>query len=121
MVKERTFNVFATALCALCAMPVFADGVSAISPDGRNEIRLYARPLAYEVFRDGVTVAAKSEIGMTVDGSRMDGADAQDSVHPAVTTGRRNGVADAPVSMRRAMSRPASICRSTWRPAAGSS
>ena len=97
MVKERTFNVFATALCALCAMPVFADGVSAISPDGRNEIRLYARPLAYEVFRDGVTVAAKSEIGMTVDGSRMDGADAQDRVHPAVTTGRRNGVADAPV------------------------
>ena len=80
MAKERTFNVFATALCALCAMPVFADGVSAISPDGRNEIRLYARPLAYEVFRDGVTVAAKSEIGMTVDGSRMDGADAQDRV-----------------------------------------
>lgn len=97
MVKERTFNVFATALCALCVMPAFADGVSAISPDGRNEIRLYARPLAYEVFRDGVAVAAKSEIGMTVDGSRMDGADAQDRVHPAVTTGRRNGVADAPV------------------------
>ena len=97
MVKERTFNVFATALCALCAMPAFADGVSAISPDGRNEIRLYARPLAYEVFRDGVTVAAKSEIGMTVDGSRMGGTDAADRVHPAVTTGRRNGVADAPV------------------------
>ena len=97
MVKERTFNVFATALCALCAMPAFADGVSAISPDGRNEIRLYARPLAYEVFRDGVAVAAKSEIGMTVDGSRMGGTDAADRVHPAVTTGRRNGVADAPV------------------------
>ena len=100
-------------------MPTFADAVSAISPDGRNEIRLYARPLAYKVFRDGVTVAAKSEIGMTVDGCRMDGTDAPDRVHPAVTTGRRNGVADAPVSTRRARSRPASICRSTWLPAAG--
>lgn len=34
MAKEKPFNVFATALCALCAMPTFADAVSAISPDG---------------------------------------------------------------------------------------
>ena len=40
----------------------------AVSPDGKNEIRLWTNPLAYEVVRDGVTVVAKSEIGMKVDG-----------------------------------------------------
>ena len=40
----------------------------AISPDGRNEIRLWTDPLSYEVARDGVVVVAKTEIGMTVDG-----------------------------------------------------
>ena len=95
MAKGSMFNVLSTALCALCAMPAFAaDAVSAVSPDGRNEIRLYARPLAYEIFRDGVTVVARSEIGMTVDGRRIAEADATE---PTVTTGKRSGVADAPV------------------------
>ena len=98
MAKGKMFKAFATALCALCAMPTFAaDAVSAVSPDGRNEIRLYARPLAYEISRDGVTVAAKSEIGMTVDGRRIGEADAPERVQPTVTTGKRSGVADAPV------------------------
>ena len=39
-----------------------------MSPDGRNAIRLHAAPLAYEVLRDGVVVAAKSEIGVCLDG-----------------------------------------------------
>ena len=41
---------------------------SAVSPDGRNAIRLHAAPLAYEVLRDGVVVAAKSGIGVCLDG-----------------------------------------------------
>ena len=40
----------------------------AVSPDGRNEIRLYVNPLAYDVRRDGVTVADYSEIGLKVNG-----------------------------------------------------
>ena len=42
--------------------------MSAVSPDGKNEIRLWANPLAYEVRRGGKTVVAKSEIGMKVAG-----------------------------------------------------
>lgn len=38
------------------------------SPDGKNVIRLYANPLAYEVMREGVTVVAKAGIkGFKVD------------------------------------------------------
>ena len=44
---------------------------TAVSPDGKNEIRLWTAPLAYEVVRDGVIVVAKSEIGMTVDGETL--------------------------------------------------
>ena len=42
---------------------------TAVSPDGRNEIRLWTNPLAYEVVRDGVVVVAKSEIGLQLDGN----------------------------------------------------
>ncbi len=78
---------------------IAADMVSAVSPDGRNEIRLCASPLAYEVFRDGVTVVAASEIGMTVNGRHLDGtaADGKRSAAPVVRKGTRSGVADAPV------------------------
>ena len=48
---------------------------SAISPDGRNMIRLWANPLAYEVSRDGVVVVSRSEIGMTVDGKLLNVAE----------------------------------------------
>ena len=41
---------------------------SAVSPDGKNEIRLYSNPLAYEVVRDGVVVVAKTEIGLKMNG-----------------------------------------------------
>ena len=44
---------------------------SAVSPDGRNEIRLYSNPLAYEVVRDGVVVAAKTEIGLEMNGENV--------------------------------------------------
>lgn len=41
---------------------------SAISPDGRNEIRLYADPLSYVVARDGVVTVERSRIGLRVGG-----------------------------------------------------
>ncbi len=41
---------------------------AAISPDGRNSIRLYLNPLSYEVARDGEVVVARSKIGMKFDG-----------------------------------------------------
>jgi alpha-glucosidase len=43
---------------------------SAVSPDGRNEIRLYADPLSYEVCRDGRVVVGKSDIYMIIDGEK---------------------------------------------------
>ncbi len=71
------------------------EAAAAASPDGRNVIRLYTDPLAYEVVRDGVTVVAKAKIGMTVDGGRLGGAAGR--AVPAVTAGKRSGAADAPV------------------------
>ena len=53
----------------VCCDSFDAEKNSAVSPDGRNEIRLYSDPLAYEVVRDGVVVAARSEIGMKVNGN----------------------------------------------------
>ena len=51
-----------------CCREVVQPVATAASPDGRNEIRLWTEPLAYEVRRDGVAVVAKSEIGMKVGG-----------------------------------------------------
>ena len=65
-------KLLAVGLLALveCSFSDSDDGVMvrAISPDGRNEIRLWTDSLAYEVARDGVVVVAKTEIGMKVDG-----------------------------------------------------
>ena len=44
------------------------DVISTVSPDGKNEIRLYSDTLVYEVLRDGVVVVAKTEIGLKMDG-----------------------------------------------------
>ncbi|MGN0832973.1 MAG: glycoside hydrolase family 97 catalytic domain-containing protein [Kiritimatiellia bacterium] len=46
-----------------------AQPVSAVSPDGKNEIRLWTDPLAYEVRRGGKVVAAKTAIGLRIDGA----------------------------------------------------
>ena len=52
----------------LCGRAFNPDVNSAVSPDGKNEIRLYSNPLAYEVIRDGVVVVAKTEIGLKMNG-----------------------------------------------------
>ena len=63
--------------------------IAAVSPDGRNKIRLYLRPMAYEVLRDGKVVVAKSRIGLHIEGMRL-GREAEESL-PVVSTGRVMG------------------------------
>ena len=81
---------FLAAGCCLCNRN--AEQVSAVSPDGRNEIRLWPHPLAYAVTRDGVTVLAKTEIGMKVDSQCLKGGDACE-----VSEEPKSGTVDMPV------------------------
>ena len=55
--------------CIIC--PSSSPSAVAVSADGRNEIRLWVSPLAYEVARDGEIMVAKTPIGMTVDGKNL--------------------------------------------------
>lgn len=71
-----------------------ADSWAVRSPDGRNEIRLYVSPLSYQVSRDGVTIAARSEIGLTVDGKAIESGAARPK---RVMQKFLGGVADSPV------------------------
>ena len=57
--------------CCLCGDGEKCGMMTALSPDGRNEIRLWAAPLAYEVRCGGEVVVAKSEIGMRVNGKDL--------------------------------------------------
>ena len=57
-----------TAVLALPGYGFNLDANSAVSPDGKNVIRLYSDPLAYEVVRGGVVVVAKTEIGLKMNG-----------------------------------------------------
>ena len=65
--QRKLVAIGAVAAAAVSAC-MAAEVGAAVSPDGRNTIRLHAAPLAYEVLRDGVVVAAKSEIGVCLDG-----------------------------------------------------
>ena len=67
MNKLSLLGVLALAGCCFFSEPG-ADAITAVSPDGKNEIRLCTDPLAYEVLRGGNVVVAKSEIGMKVGG-----------------------------------------------------
>ena len=61
----------AAALIAGCDCGNPVSEISAVSPDGKNEIKLYANPLAYEVFRNGKCVVARTEVGLVVDGTAL--------------------------------------------------
>ena len=65
-------NWMALGMLALAGCCFFGENgkapISAVSPDGKNEIRLWTNPLAYEVSRAGKVLVAKTEIGMKVDG-----------------------------------------------------
>ena len=71
-------------LCAYaCGIPLveaFAAGepvATAVSPDGRNEIRLYAEPLRYEVRRDRAVVVAPTPVNLRLDGRELASRDAR--------------------------------------------
>ena len=64
-----------------------------LSPDGRNELRLYRNPLACEVLRDGKTVVAKSVISLRVDGRELERKNANP---PKVTQAKVTGVQPSP-------------------------
>ena len=66
-----------------------SDEISAVSPDGRNKIRLYLNPLSYEVRRDDKVVVARSRMALHVEGKRL-GRDVEQTV-PVVSTGRVMG------------------------------
>ena len=70
--------------------------VSAVSPDGRNEIRLWTNPLAYEVRRGGTVVVAKSEIGMKVDGKCLN-CGGEDAPAPIVERHAVAGTVETPI------------------------
>ena len=67
--KRLIVTMLGMAAAGCCLMKFDGADATATSPDGRNEIRLWAEPLAYEVSRDGVVVVAKTPIGMKVDGA----------------------------------------------------
>lgn len=69
--KKMTWMAAVALFAAGCCCVYNRDGsaAKAVSPDGKNVIRLWTSPLAYEVARDGVVVVAKTEIGMKVDGA----------------------------------------------------
>ena len=73
---NRILMILTTAVltAAGCRSDFNPRSLSKTSPDGRNEITLYTEPLAYEVKRDGVTVVAKTPIGMMIDGKCCCGA-----------------------------------------------
>ena len=87
---QKAMMVAAAAALAGCAwFGGDGDEISAVSPDGRNEIRLYLRPMAYEVLRDGKVVAAKTRIALNIEGEHLGRYMMKSS--PVVSTGRVMG------------------------------
>ena len=93
MRKLSVFGVLALALAGCC---FWGEGeksaVTALSPDGKNEIRLWTNPLAYEVSRNGKVLIAKTEIGMKVDGRIL-----VPRASCPVRKEQKSGAVDAPV------------------------
>ena len=83
-------TVCAVAVGCCCRLDPNKPVATAVSPDGRNEIRLWANPLAYAVSRDGVEIVAKSAIGLTRDGQCLckDAAARRPSVSHRTESGR---------------------------------
>ena len=72
-----------------------APAAKVASPDGRNEISLWLKPLSYSVSRDGVEIVSRSKIGLKVDGHKLNKRDAKKS--PAVTRRSEKGFEASPV------------------------
>ncbi len=57
------------------------------SPDGRNEIRVWADPLSYAVVRGGVTLVSRTAIALQLDSRRLGGAVVPREVREEVLSG----------------------------------
>ena len=88
-----TLTLFAVAAGCCCLCKSDKPVATVASPDGRNEIRLWANPLAYAVSRDGVEIVAKSAIGLKIDGACL----AKDAKAPAVSQWTEAGAEPSPV------------------------
>ena len=69
-----------------------ADELAAKTVFGDNEIRLYAKPLAYEIVKSGETVVAKTAIGI-----KLDGVCRKDAAPLRVESKTLSGIVDTPV------------------------
>ena len=70
--KKMMMTAGAAIVVAGCSLvPCFNKGYVE-AEYGKNEIRLYTSPLAYEVLRDGKVLVAKTEIGLVLDGVKTD-------------------------------------------------
>ena len=94
--KKLLLTVLAAAALGGCSIfDIDSPAVTLTSPDGRNEIRLWTRPLAVAVSRDGVELVAKSEIDLEIDG--RDVSDVAGAKKPAVTRRSETGAEPSPV------------------------
>ena len=71
--------------------------VTATSPDGKNEIRLWANPLAYEVRRAGKVLVGKSEIGMKVNGRCLSTLKCAGEGFPVIEKRTLSGTLETPI------------------------
>lgn len=76
--------------------------IVAVSPDGRNKIRINLNPMSVEVIRDGKTVVAPGRISMKIDGCSL--SEDPSILKPAVSTRRITGEVDAVMYKKRRVS-----------------
>ena len=101
MLRVRSSRLLVCLLATLAGFGVSVAAkvrpVPALSPDGRNEIRLEQNggTLAYSVLRDGVVVAAAAPIGLRVDGRDLFAR--VDLARATVTTTQGKGTLATPI------------------------
>ena len=112
---KKLMSVFAAAaLIAGCDCGNSVSEISAVSPDGKNEIKLYANPLSYEVFRNGKCVVAKTEIRLSVDGVALA---AKEGKLPCGKTEMLSGTVVTPVYKKSAIDlsgNQSTLCFGDW-------
>ena len=92
MMRFLTVGSCLALLAGCCVSPEANKFVGAVSPDGRNEVRLWLHPLAYEVLRDGIVVVGKTEVGLQLEDRKLD------ACQPIRTESRRiSGILPTPV------------------------
>ena len=112
--KNILFALSAAAMLAGCNCGNPVSEISAVSPDGKNVIKLYANPLAYEVLRNGKTVVAKTEIGLKVDGVALA---MKDGKLPCGKSAEVTGSVDTPVYKKGTIdlaANEAGLCFGDW-------